>query len=271
MLYTHQGFSPRLIDVAQNLESKVGSRGEMEWADLLLIANWSKCAIAGSPATCVDGHLVEGQVAPLAPAATQPKKARDHIKSMREQAFRNSKTEISATIQQQPPKTSQDKETDNCVKQMLDVKATEGFRTKVETAKSKKTAGKAAPGSVVEREATCGDGKNVGAELETVVDYFLPRIVLAQLYLDTFCPSAGRNVDLMFAAMVDYDWWLAGGASTETPLKEQVKLMEQISILSSGRIHGFAPFCPLREVASRAGYGGEETGWSSLAFVQDAS
>ena len=72
--------------------------------------------------------------------------------------------------------------------------------------------------------------------------------------------------------MVDYDWWLAQGDSTPTPLDTQVAVMMLISILSDGRVHGFAPFCPLREVAARAGFKnkGGEAAKSSLEFVQDA-
>jgi len=265
---THQGLSPRLVKLASNLEKKAGILGDAELKDLVLLAKRSNCAIAGTPATCVDGHLLEAQPAPLAPAATQSDTGRDHIKGMRDQAFQNAKTNISATIQQQPPASAKEKDIDDSVQHMLAAQDHEGFRKKVDTLKAKNSASKAA--TTPEPEPACADPKNLGGELETVVDYFLPRIVLAQLYLDTFCPPAGRNVDLMFAAMVDYDWWLIEGDAPLTPLKEQVKLMEQISILSGGRIHGFAPFCPLREVAHRAGQGGEKLGWSSLAFVQDA-
>jgi hypothetical protein len=264
---THQPLSQRLIDLASSLEKKAGVRGDAEWSDLVLLAKRSKCAVAGTSVTCLNGHFLEAGPVPLAPEGTQPETARTHIKGMRDQAFQNAKAGISATIQEQPATTQKDKETDASVSRMLDAQSHESFRKKVDTAIAKKSASKAVAD---ETEDTCGDARNLGGDLETVVDYFLPRIVLAQLYLDTFCPAAGRNVDLMFAAMVDYDWWLTGGVAPLTPLKQQVKLMEQISILSGGRIHGFAPFCPLREVASLAGYGDEETGWSSLAFVQDA-
>jgi hypothetical protein len=48
--------------------------------------------------------------------------------------------------------------------------------------------------------------------------------------------------------------------------------MTLISILSDGRVHGFAPFCPLREVAAQAGFKNErgEVAKSSLRFVQEA-
>jgi predicted TIM-barrel fold metal-dependent hydrolase len=105
---------------------------------------------------------------------------------------------------------------------------------------------------------------------------FQYRIVGVQDYLDTFTKPAKRSVDLMVPSMVDYDWWLAQGAPTKTPLtvtpksskhKSQLQVMEQISILTRGQVHGFAPFDPLREVAYHAHKG---AAWSSLEFVQDA-
>jgi hypothetical protein len=105
-----------------------------------------------------------------------------------------------------------------------------------------------------------------------IVQYFQYRYVSAQDYLNTFTPPAQRNVDLMLASMVDYDWWLAQGAPPPTTLETQVDLMTLVSILSDGRVHGFAPFCPLREVAARAGLRNRlgALANSSLAFVQDA-
>lgn len=108
--------------------------------------------------------------------------------------------------------------------------------------------------------------------IQFIVQYFQYRYVSAQDYLTTFTPNARRDVDLMLASMVDYDWWLAKGNPTTTRLDTQVAVMELISILSDGRVHGFVPFCPLREVAARAGLknGEGEITKSSLQFVQDA-
>jgi predicted TIM-barrel fold metal-dependent hydrolase len=105
-----------------------------------------------------------------------------------------------------------------------------------------------------------------------IAQYFQYRYVSAQDYLNTFTPSARRDVDLMLASMVDYDWWLAQGDPSPTTLETQVDLMTLISILSDGRVHGFAPFCPLREVAARAGFKNNrgEVAKSSLHFVQEA-
>jgi predicted TIM-barrel fold metal-dependent hydrolase len=97
---------------------------------------------------------------------------------------------------------------------------------------------------------------------------FQYRYVSAQDYLDTFTPAAKRSVDMMLPSLVDYDWWLARGKSTPTPLDVQVKVMEQISILSHGQVHGFVPFDPLREVAHRANK--DPKAYSSLKLVHDA-
>jgi hypothetical protein len=82
-------------------------------------------------------------------------------------------------------------------------------------------------------------------------------------------PSTNRTIDLAVAHLVDYDWALACGQPTKSPLNDQIELMKKISIVSRGRVHTFAPFCPLREVAFRAGfrYRGAPT-WSSLKMVQ---
>ena len=105
-----------------------------------------------------------------------------------------------------------------------------------------------------------------------IVQYFQYRFVSAQDYLNLFTPAAGRDVDLLLASMVDYDWWLAGGCPTPTPLSTQVEVSALISQLSDGRVHGFAPFCPLREVAAQAKFKNKcgDVAESSLAFVQDA-
>ena len=113
---------------------------------------------------------------------------------------------------------------------------------------------------------------HVIAMCQFIAQYFRYRYTSVSNYLNTFTPAAGRDVDLMLASMIDYDWWLNGGSPPRTPLKTQVEVMRLISIATSGRVHGFAPFCPLREVAFRAGKtdnDGNPT-WSSLQFVQDA-
>jgi hypothetical protein len=106
----------------------------------------------------------------------------------------------------------------------------------------------------------------VDGTLEYVYQGFQYRLVSVLAYQQTFQnpPSA----DLMVAAMVDYDWWLAGGRPTRTSLSDQVRVMSRLSILTGGQVHGLAPFDPLREVGSRAGKG--KHAWSSLKFVQDA-
>ena len=132
-----------------------------------------------------------------------------------------------------------------------------------------------------EKKKTIGLEKNltpnstIPTEDRTLVgmlDYFVQnyqyRYVSVQEYLETFHPSSGRIIDLMLAHMVDYDWWLSKGKQTKTHLLKQVEVMEQISILTRGRVHGFVPFDPLREVAFLAHK--HPTTHSSLDFVQKA-
>ena len=97
------------------------------------------------------------------------------------------------------------------------------------------------------------------------------RITEVQDYLTTFtgnAPQAERNVDLMVAHLVDYDWWLSQGRPNETPLQKQIDVMSEISIYTKGQVHAFAPFDPLREVAFRAQK--HYPVWSSLQFIKDA-
>ena len=118
-------------------------------------------------------------------------------------------------------------------------------------------------------------GFSVLGMIRFIGEGFQYRIVDAQDYLDTFTKPAQRSFDLILASMVDFDWWLTKGKPTPTPLysspgsavKSQLDVMEQISIVTNGQVHGFAAFDPLREVAFRAGKGAT---WSSLAFVQEA-
>lgn len=117
----------------------------------------------------------------------------------------------------------------------------------------------------------------VAAAAQFIAQYFRLRYVCAQDYLDTFTVEPHRDVHLMFAALVDYDWWLAQGHPTVTILPTQIEVMQAISVKSLGQVHGFAPFCPLREVAFRSGHlpptaagPGDPKNFSSLHLVQNA-
>jgi len=80
-----------------------------------------------------------------------------------------------------------------------------------------------------------------------VLHHFNHRHVNAIDYLTTYSKGSSRKIDLVVACMVDFDWWLARGRATPTPLEDQVDVMSKVSVLLGGRVHGFAPFCPFRE------------------------
>lgn len=82
-----------------------------------------------------------------------------------------------------------------------------------------------------------------------VLQNFQYRYVSVHDYLETYNRPGERVVDLMLPSMVDYDFWLKKGDPTRTPLSTQVKVMRQLAILTGGRVHGFVPFDPLRQVA----------------------
>ncbi|WP_277593356.1 amidohydrolase family protein [Pseudomonas chlororaphis] len=99
-----------------------------------------------------------------------------------------------------------------------------------------------------------------------VLQNFQYRYVSVFDYLHTYNEPGKRVVDLMLPSMVDYDWWLAKGHGTTTSLKDQVQVMKRISILTGGRVHGFVPFDPLRQVA----YDLRQAPEDSLGLVRDA-
>ena len=112
------------------------------------------------------------------------------------------------------------------------------------------------------------EDRTLGGMLDYFVQNYQYRYVSVQEYLETFHPQSGRIIDLMLAHMVDYDWWLSNGKNTKTHLHKQVDVMDEISILTRGRVHAFVPFDPLREVAFLAHK--HPTTHSSLDFIQKA-
>lgn len=84
--------------------------------------------------------------------------------------------------------------------------------------------------------------------IQFLLHHFNHRHVNAIDYLTTYSKGSARKVDLVVASLVDYDWWLAQGKPTPTSLDEQVDVMSAVSTLLGGRVHGFAAFCPFREV-----------------------
>ncbi|MEP9387735.1 amidohydrolase family protein [Mesorhizobium sp. KR9-304] len=100
-----------------------------------------------------------------------------------------------------------------------------------------------------------------------IMQCFQYRYVNVFDYLDGFARNADRSIDLMVCHMVDFDWPIADGRATLTPLKAQQDVMARISILAGGRVHCYAAYDPFRQVAHDLGlYQGE----SPLDLVRDA-
>lgn len=110
-----------------------------------------------------------------------------------------------------------------------------------------------------------------GGLTEALEEYVQYRYVAFFDYLNLYNDDRSTNhtIDLAITHLVDYDWALSNGKGTKSPLNDQVELMKKISVVSHGRVHTFVPFCPLREVAFRAGVlvNGVST-WSSLQMVK---
>lgn len=102
-------------------------------------------------------------------------------------------------------------------------------------------------------------GRSARGMIDFVLQNFQYRYVSIHDYLRTYNEPGTRVVDLMLPSMVDYDWWLSKGRKTPTSLTLQVEVMEQISILTEGRVHGFAPYDPLRQIAHDLGDSSEDS------------
>lgn len=109
-------------------------------------------------------------------------------------------------------------------------------------------------------------GMSVQGLIDFVLQNFQYRYVNVHDYLATYNRPGNRVVDLMLPSLVDYDFWLAKGDKTPTSLQTQVQVMKQIALLTGGRVHAFAPFDPLRQVAFQLGHARED----SLTLVKDA-
>lgn len=96
--------------------------------------------------------------------------------------------------------------------------------------------------------------RSASGMVDFVLQNFQYRYVSVYDYLGKYDkPGSTRFVDLMLPSMVDYDFWLADGGSPPTNLRSQVEVMETISVVTGGRVHGFVAFDPLREVAFELG------------------
>ena len=101
--------------------------------------------------------------------------------------------------------------------------------------------------------------------IDFALHFFAHRYANVLDYLDTYSVPSSRKIDLLVSSLVDYDWWLARGRPTKVSLADQVAVMEEMAVLTQGRIHGFVPFCPFRELMTARSGPGE-----SLALVRDA-
>ncbi|WP_374244572.1 amidohydrolase family protein [Zoogloea sp.] len=117
-----------------------------------------------------------------------------------------------------------------------------------------------------EPASVLGSQPHLAGYLQFVLHHFNHRHVNALDYLATYSPNSTRKIDLLVPCMVDYDFWLAKGRPTKTSLDDQVDLMARIAVLTGGRVHGFVPFCPFRELMTAKG---DEPG-ESLRLVQRA-
>jgi hypothetical protein len=117
----------------------------------------------------------------------------------------------------------------------------------------------------VPRQLRAGND-TIGAALRFATQQFNYRYVNAFDYLEEYGANTARKADLALCHMLDFDWALSRGQPSRTTVRQQIDLMEQLSILSGGRIHGYAPFDPYKQVAFGLGLTGEDP----LSLVQTA-
>ena len=108
---------------------------------------------------------------------------------------------------------------------------------------------------------------SLNSALKFVIEMFQYRFVSVYNYLGAYSAESDQKVDLLTPALVDYDWWLAKGAPTRSTLPKQLRLMQEISILSGGRVHALVPFDPFRQVVHDLGH---NSGFSPIELVRTA-
>ena len=110
-----------------------------------------------------------------------------------------------------------------------------------------------------------------GGSMRAVVDFLLQqfqyRYVNVFDFLMEYSAGQSRKIDLMVCHFLDFDWPLANRRQTLTPIWDQIAVMEQISILTGGRVHYYVPFDPMKQVAHD--FLGRPT-QSPMDFVQNA-
>jgi hypothetical protein len=109
--------------------------------------------------------------------------------------------------------------------------------------------------------------KTAGSVIDFVVEMFQYRYTSFARYVEDFERASGRRLNLTLSALVDYDWWLNSGMPTETSLQKQVDLMADLAVVTAGRLHYWAPFCPYRQAQWRLD---PRSTFSSLKLVQNA-
>lgn len=83
-----------------------------------------------------------------------------------------------------------------------------------------------------------------------LLNNFQYRYTNAFSYFQDYGQGADRSVDLAVCHLVDYDLPLGKGRQTETPFSDQIKVMQEIAVLTDGRVHYFAPFDPMKDALS---------------------
>ncbi|HXY59880.1 MAG TPA: twin-arginine translocation signal domain-containing protein [Methylocystis sp.] len=94
---------------------------------------------------------------------------------------------------------------------------------------------------------------SVDGAIDFILRNFQYRYVNVFDYLEEYSRGRARKVDLIIAHLVDFDWPIGDGCETISPIPDQIQVMSKISALTNGRVHCYAPFDPLKQVAYELG------------------
>ncbi|SFG10913.1 Amidohydrolase [Duganella sp. CF458] len=192
------------------------------------------------------------------------------VQAMADRAFRNAVQELTNALNASPAlKSARRKVQDQALALDMKIQAEAAVADEIELVSKMPTYGdyRKYLGSAAAGEGLVAIARiSARGAIAFVIQNFQYRYVSVHDYLGLYNVPGKRVIDLLMPMMVDYDWWLAGGSPTASSLAGQVETMEQMAIVTGGRVHAFVPFDPLREVA----FGLHLAPSSSLELVKDA-
>lgn len=89
----------------------------------------------------------------------------------------------------------------------------------------------------------------ISGAIDFVLRNFQYRYVSLFDYLQLYSRGPDRKIDLVVAHLLDFDWPIGRGQATYSTVRQQIGVMRDISKLTQGVMHFFAPYDPMKRVA----------------------